>query len=126
MTTPQLTRTLVTERSHSPHRERSPSRYAYHSGLASCLSAGARNGVLRAVDLVPAGEIQRDPSANALVQISTASYPLVRNARSADKPMSSDFTGSSICSRGIHCRGANQRTPGALPHIRQVPRGDLM
>ena len=51
------------------------------------------------------------PSAYALVKMSMASCPLVRNPRSGGRPMSRDFTGSSICSRGIHCRAPISACP---------------
>src|SRR5579875_3871921 len=40
-----------------------------------------------------------------------ASWPLVRNCRSGGSPMTSDFTGSSICSRGIHWRAPISACP---------------
>ena len=33
-----------------------------------------------------------------------ASWPLVRNRRSSGRPVTRDFTGSVMCSAGIHCR----------------------
>ena len=53
-----------------------------------------------------------------------ASWPLVRNTRSAGRPMTSDLTGSPICSCRDPLPGGDQRVPGVLPHIRQVHRGD--
>ena len=44
MTTPKLTRALVTERSHSPHRERSPSRRYARFGSAGCCRLAVQNG----------------------------------------------------------------------------------
>ena len=40
-----------------------------------------------------------------------ASCPLVRKARSSGSPMSRDFTGSAMCSRGIHCRAPISACP---------------
>ena len=40
-----------------------------------------------------------------------ASWPLVRNPRSAGSPMTSEATGSAICSRGIHWRAPISACP---------------
>ena len=56
--------------------------------------------------------------------MSMASCPLVRNSRSSGRPMTSDVTGSSMCSRGIHCRAPISSVPGLLPHQRHVHRVD--
>ena len=59
----------------------------------------------------PQAKSNRMPSAYAPAQTSMASCPLVRNSRSSGSPMSSDFTGSSMCSRGIHCRAPISACP---------------
>ena len=43
--------------------------------------------------------------------MSMASCPLVRNSRSSGRPMTSDVTGSSMCSRAIHCRAPISECP---------------
>ena len=52
--------------------------------------------------------------------MSMASCPFVRNPRSSGRPVTSDFTGSSTCSRGIHCRAPTSAWPGLLPDVGQV------
>ena len=56
--------------------------------------------------------------------MSMASCPLVRNSRSSGRPMTSDVTGSSICSRGIHCRAPTSACPVFSRTQRQVHRVD--
>ena len=59
----------------------------------------------------PQAKSKRMPSAYAAAQMSMASCPLVRKARSSGSPMSSDLTGSAMCSRGIHCRAPISACP---------------
>ena len=92
-----------------------------HIALAAAFEELPQLGAV-AVDLVPQTKSNAMPSVNASVQMSMASCPLVRNSRSRGSPMTRDFTGSSMCSAGIHCPGPGQRVPGVLPHIRQVHR----
>ena len=42
-----------------------------------------------------------------------ASCPLVRKTRPCGSPMTWDFTGSPMCSRGIHCRAAISACPAS-------------
>jgi hypothetical protein len=53
------------------------------------------------------------PSAQASSQMSMASCPLVRNRRSSGSPVTSDVTGSLICSAGIHWRAPISACPVA-------------
>ena len=59
----------------------------------------------------PQAKSNRMPSAAASVLMSMASCPLVRNSRSSGSPMTRDFTGSAICSRGIHWRAPISACP---------------
>ena len=95
-----------------------------HVGLAAGFEELPQLGAA-AVDLVPADEVEAGSRRRtASAQMSMASCPLVRNCRSSGSPMTSDVTGSSMCSRGDPLPGADQRVPGLLPHIGQVHRVD--
>ena len=86
-------------------------RHPQHVGLAAGLEELAQLGAV-AVDLVAAGEVEAGSRRRAAsVQMSMASCPLVRNSRSSGSPMTRDFTGSSMCSRGIHCRAPISACP---------------
>ena len=59
----------------------------------------------------PHAKSSRTPSANASAQMVMASCPLVWNTRSAGRPITWDFTGSAMCSAGIHCRAPISACP---------------
>ena len=52
--------------------------------------------------------------------------PLGAEHQIRGRPMSRDFTGSSICSRGIRWRAPISACPAPLPHVGQVHRGDAV
>jgi hypothetical protein len=64
-----------------------------------------------AVDLIPAHVIQRDPVRERLGADLLGQLALGAELQSSGRPMSSDFTGSSICSAGIHWRAPISACP---------------
>src|SRR5262245_47126567 len=83
-----------------------------HIPLAAVFAELAQFGAA-AIDLVAAQEVDPGAVSEGLGADIDGQLPLVRNTKSSGRPMTRDFTGSSMCSAGIHWRAPISACPVA-------------